>query len=294
MSALQGKQAVLITGPTAGGKSALALEIARARGGIIINADSMQVYDGLSVLTARPAATDLAAAPHRLYGHVPPGTAGSAASWLNDVRGVLASEPERLPVFVGGTGLYFRALLGGLSAMPDIPDEVRAHWRNRLAEDGAPTLHAVLALADPQTARILKEGDGQRIVRALEVFAASGRPISEWQKMQGTPLIDVETAHKIVVMPERAVLHERINRRFEQMIECGAMEEVRGLLALGLDPAMPVMKAIGVRELGAVLAGQLSISEASMRAKAQTRQYAKRQMTWIRNQLGADWQSYRR
>ncbi len=285
------KNAILIAGPTASGKSALAIEIARAVDGVVINADSMQVYDVLSLLTARPDAADLAAAVHLLYGHVNPAAHYSTGHWLDDVaalseRGVLKG---RRPIFVGGTGLYFRALTGGLSPMPQVPAELRAHWRARLQEEGSQALHRLLDARDPVGASSIRPSDGQRIVRALEVFEASGRPIGSWQGEASRPLVDAATMTSMVLMPDRTFLAERINMRFERMIAAGALDEVRALRALDLPSDRPVMKAIGVPELGDVLDGKLLLEEAVTRAKTATRRYAKRQMTWFRNQFGPEW-----
>jgi tRNA dimethylallyltransferase len=285
------KDAVLIAGPTASGKSALALEIAERVGGAIINTDSMQGYAVLNVLTARPTADDLRRVPHHLYGHVHPSTAYSTGKWLRDVmrlidEGVLT---DRVPIFVGGTGLYFRALVEGLSEMPEIPEDVRNRWRYELMERGSHKLHQILTREDPETAELLKPGDGQRIVRALEVLQSSGRSIREWQKAQGQPLIDGTTARKFIVDPDRAELAQRIDARLDRMVDLGAPEEVERLLSLALDPALPAMKAIGVREFSAAASEEITIEEAISRAKTATRQYAKRQMTWFRNQLGPDW-----
>jgi len=282
------KNAILIAGPTASGKSALALRFAREHNGVIINADSMQVYDGLSLLTARPSAADLNAADHRLYGHVSPDHAYSTAEWLRDVTNV--SLAGRTPIFVGGTGLYFTSLTEGLSAMPEIPADVRTYWRGRMEAEGAASLHTVLSDRDPETASRLRESDGQRLVRALEVLDASGRSIRDWQEQREAPLVDLASSRAMVIEPDRQVLAERIAHRFDLMMEQGALAEAERFLARKLDPSLPVMKAIGLRELGAHLNGEISIEEAVMRAKATTRQYAKRQMTWFRHQFGPDWQ----
>jgi tRNA dimethylallyltransferase len=285
------RDAVLIAGPTASGKSALALRMAAETGGVIVNADSMQVYDVLDVLTARPSPTDLEAAPHRLYGHVDPASAYSTGAWLRDVVRLRDSREltARRLIFVGGTGLYFKALLEGLSRMPDIPAPIREKWRGRLADEGAGALHALLAETDPAAAKRLMPADGQRVLRALEVLDASGRSILDWQAETATPLVDAGTARRIVLEPPREILHRRIEERLPRMIEGGALDEVRALAAMKLDPAMPVMKAIGVRELSAVLDGRDDLAGAVGRIAAATRQYAKRQSTWFRNQFGPDW-----
>jgi tRNA dimethylallyltransferase len=285
------KDAVLIAGPTASGKSALALEIAERVGGAIVNTDSMQGYAVLNVLTARPTNDDLARVPHHLYGHVHPSTPYSTGKWLRDVTRLIDDRVLKgyVPIFVGGTGLYFRALVEGLSEMPEIPEDVRNRWRYELMEQGSHKLHQILAREDPETAELLKPGDGQRIVRALEVLQSSGRSIREWQKVRGQPLIDDATARKFFVEPDRAELVRRIDARFDRMVELGAREEVERLLSLGLDPALPAMKAIGVREFSAAANEEITIEEAIVRAKTATRQYAKRQVTWFRNQLGESW-----
>ena len=289
------ERAVLIAGPTASGKSALALRIAEERGGVIINTDSMQVYSVLDVLTARPGAEDLARVPHYLYGYVNPGERYSTGAWLSDVSELLSGPhlEGKTPIFVGGTGLYFRALLGGLSEMPDIPDNIRQRWRYRLAEEGAAKLHRVLRSADPEAALVLKPGDGQRIVRALEVMDASGRSILHWHANRGEPLIDPQTAERMVIDPDRDGLGEMIADRFAGMVQRGALDEVRQLLSLGIDPDMPSMKAIGVRELRDVIEGRLPLEAAVERSVIATRQYAKRQMTWFRNQFGQEWRRLR-
>lgn len=285
------KNATLIAGPTASGKSALALRLAERDGGVIVNADSMQVYSVLNVLTARPGADDLARARHFLYGHVSPATAYSTGSWLRDVA-VLADSGlfvEKPPIFVGGTGLYFRALAEGISEMPEIPTEIRDRWRWRLNEEGAPRLHRLLMNVDSAVAMRLKASDGQRIVRALEVLEASGRSILKWQADKGHPMIDLATARFIVIEPERELLIKRIDARFDKMIELGALDEVKAITAMRLAPELPAMKAIGVRELAGAMAGEMSFDEAIERAKIATRQYSKRQSTWFRNQFGAEW-----
>jgi tRNA dimethylallyltransferase len=284
--------AILITGPTASGKSALAVELAKQHGGEVINADSMQVYDTLRVLTARPADDDMKDVEHHLYGHVSAGQTYSTGLWLKDISRLLLrlKDKRRMPVVVGGTGLYFKALTGGLSDMPEVPAEIRAMFRKRLAEEGAELLHRELGDLDPTMAASLNPQDGQRIVRALEVLEATGKSIGAFQRQSGPTIVDANRAYKIVVLPDRSVLQTRINARFETMLETGAVDEVRALLALRLPPEMPVMKAIGVAQISAMIEGRMDRAEVIETAAAATRQYAKRQMTWFRNQMDESWE----
>lgn len=284
--------AVLIAGPTASGKSALAIELARAQDGVVINADSMQVYRELRILSARPDTDEEKQAPHRLYGHVAASERYSVARWREDAKLALeaAWREGLLPIVVGGTGLYFKALTEGLSSIPPIPPELRAGVEARADVEGVPSLHAALAKLDPESAERLAPHDRTRVVRALEVVEATGRSIGAWQQESGAPpLVDAATVRRIVLEPERAELYARIGRRFDIMVERGGMAEAEALLALNLNPALPAMKAIGIREFGAHLAGDLSLDEAIERAKMETRRYAKRQGTWFRNQM-ADWE----
>lgn len=284
--------AILITGPTASGKSALAVELARAHGGVVVNADSMQVYDTLRVLTARPSQADMEGIPHHLYGHVPAAQAYSTGVWLREAAALVERlrDEGRMPVFVGGTGLYFKALTGGLSDMPEIPVEIRSRLRERLLAEGAEALHRELADRDGAVAETLNPQDGQRIVRALEVIEATGQSIAAFQGKTGPVVIDPERARKIVVLPDRALLHERINSRFEKMLAMGAADEVRALLALELSSEMPVMKAIGVSQIAAMLRDEMTREDVLETGAAATRQYAKRQMTWFRNQMDESWE----
>jgi tRNA dimethylallyltransferase len=279
---------VLIAGPTASGKSALALALAREIGGTIINADSMQVYRDLRVVTARPTPEDEAGVPHRLYGHVDAAENYSVGRWLEDVAPALheARAAGSVPVLVGGTGLYFKALTQGLSAVPPIPEEVRAAVRARMARDGPAALHAELSARDPATQ--LKPADRTRIARALEVLEATGRPLGEWHREGLPPLLEASDAVKIFLAPERDTLRKRIAVRFDAMVDAGALDEVRALAARGLDPLLPAMKAHGVPWLIRHLAGAITLTEAAEGAKNDTRRYTKRQFTWARHQL-PDW-----
>lgn len=284
--------ALLIAGPTASGKSALALELARDLGGEIVNADSMQVYSVLDRLTARPDAADLAQAPHHLYGHVSPDTAYSTGAWLDQATQAIAGIRARgaLPVVVGGTGLYFRALTGGLSDMPAVPDAIREDLRARLESDGVEALHQELSRLDPEMAARLRPADRQRILRALEVVVATGQSITRFQGRGGEKIVDPLSARCIVIEPERALLRARINARFAKMVDEGAVEEVKTLIAMNVPPQHPAMKAIGVSQIADYLAGRQSLDQAIELASAATRQYAKRQMTWFRNQLDESWE----
>jgi tRNA dimethylallyltransferase len=288
----QDVSAVLIAGPTASGKSALALEIACEIGGEIVNADSMQVYGVLDRLTARPTREDMERVPHHLYGHVSPRTAYSTGLWLNEAAEAIAAVHARgaVPVVVGGTGLYFRALTGGLSDMPPIPAEIREPLRNRLELEGIEALHRDLARLDPAMSERLRPADRQRIVRALEVVMATGQSIASFQALRGPQIIDPARARCVVIDPDRALLHARINARFEKMVEEGAVAEVKALMSLDIPAQHPAMKAIGVGPISDYIRGDLVLDEAIERSRAATRQYAKRQLTWFRNQLGEEWQ----
>jgi tRNA dimethylallyltransferase len=282
--------AVLIAGPTASGKSALALRLAERLGGTIVNADSMQVYRDLRILTARPPPEEERRVPHRLYGHVDAATNYSTGQWLRDVEDVLAEvKAQGGPViFVGGTGLYFKALTSGLAAVPPIPADIRSQVRGRLAAEGVRPLYEELRGCDPQTAHRLMPNDRSRISRALEVMLATGRSLSDWHREGMPPLIDVSRAAKVFVTCERQELVQRIERRFAAMLEAGALEEVRALAARHLDPALPAMKAHGMPWLIRHLKGEIALDEAAAGAVMDTRRYAKRQLTWFRNQL-QDW-----
>ncbi len=280
---------MLIAGPTASGKSALALALAEKLGGVVVNTDSMQVYRDLAVITARPAPCEMARVPHRLYGHVDAAENYSVGRWLTDAQAVLGqAAPEgRLPILVGGTGLYFKALTQGLSAVPPIPADIRARLRARLAAEGAGALHAELSLRDAASAARLRPGDGVRIVRALEVLEATGRSLADWHRDGMAPLL-AQSVPKVFLDVDRAELYRRIDRRFDAMLAAGALEEVRALDARGLDPLLPAMKAHGVPWLRRHLRGEMSLADAAAEGKKDTRHYAKRQATWFRHQL-PDW-----
>jgi len=277
--------AFLIAGTTASGKSRAALELATRIGGVIINADSMQVYRQARILTARPRDADMAIAPHRLYGHVSAHDAYSTGRFQSDAASVLAEarESRRIPIFVGGTGLYFTALTDGLSDMPAIPAPVRASARALLTRIGNEAFHQELAQRDPERASALSPGDSQRMLRAYEMFEASGKPLSFWQQIAGKPVLEGLHLGKFVLEVPRPLLRERIAARFRTMLGEGAMAEALALE--NLDPALPAAKIIGRRELLALHRGEIGEDTAVERAVIATRQYAKRQDTWFRNRL---------
>ena len=281
--------AVLIAGPTASGKSALALRLARDYGGAVINADAMQVYRELRVLSARPDAREEAQAPHYLYGFVSAFEPFSVGRWLEAAKGALDDVRAKglLPIVTGGTGLYFAALLQGLAPIPEIHAAIRVEARQRLKELGNERFHAELAARDPVMGARLNPGDSQRLVRAWEVIEATGQSLAEWQALKGTPTLTGDLA-RYVIKPNREWLTERIGRRFDAMIKEGALDEVRALKAGGLADDLPAARALGVPQLIAHLDGQISLETAVEQAVAETRRYAKRQMTWFRHQM-PDW-----
>ena len=284
------KRAVLIAGPTASGKSALALQLAERLGGVVVNADSMQVYRDLRIITARPPPEEEARAPHRLYGHVDAAENYSTGRWCRDVAEVLdeVAREGRVPILVGGTGLYFKALTTGLAAVPPIPSDIRADVRGRLAAEGVAPLYNELLERDSKTAHRLMPNDRSRISRALEVVLATGRSLSDWHAQGLPPLIVGASAAKVFITCERKELVRRIEARFAAMLEAGALDEVRALAARHLDPTLPAMKAHGVPWLIRHLNGDISRDEAAAGAVMDTRRYAKRQVTWFRNQM-TDW-----
>jgi tRNA dimethylallyltransferase len=278
---------VLIAGPTASGKSALALDLAQKARGVVINTDSMQVYRDLRIITARPTPDEEALVPHRLYGHVDASVNFSAGAWVADAAKVLAEAraENRLPIFIGGSGLYFKALTRGLSAVPPIPAEVREAVRARLERDGVEAMRAELSRRDPAYAERLKPRDRIRIARALEVVEATGRSLTDWHRDGLPPLLPPGEFTALFLAPERDGLYARIDARFEVMLNAGALEEVAKLAARDLDPLLPAMKAHGVPALIRHLKGGISREEASEIGRADTRHYAKRQFTWFRHQL---------
>lgn len=285
MAASPPKRALLIAGPTASGKSALALAEARRRGGIVINADALQVYADLRILSARPTAEDEAMVPHRLYGHVPGSEAYSVARWLADARQAIeaAWSAGALPIVVGGTGLYFKALEHGLAAVPDIDPQIRAQWRNFAGD-----LHGELRKRDPEAAARLSANDRQRLARAIEVVEGTGESLTHWQRIAQSEAVlrGVGLERRLVDVP-RAELYQRAEQRFDAMIAAGALAEAEALL--DFDPSLPVMKAIGVAELHDYLRGRSSLPDATERAKTATRNYIKRQLTWLRGQGTRTW-----
>lgn len=283
------QKVVLIAGPTASGKSSLAAALAANLEGVVINADAMQVYRELSILTARPSGDVLTTVPHRLYGVLCGGEACSAGRW----RGLAMQETEealaggRLPILAGGTGLYLEAFEKGLNEVPEIPAETRAAVRAELVQGGPAALHAKLTKEDPAMAARLSPTDGQRVARAWEVLTATGRSLADWQREEAEPApYDII---KLCLLPPREQLYTDCDRRLAAMLDQGALGEIRNLLALGLDPSLPVMKSLGVPEFSAYLGDECSLATALARAQQATRRYAKRQMTWLRHRfLGND------
>jgi tRNA dimethylallyltransferase len=291
-SSRENNTAVLIAGPTASGKSALALALAEAHNGVIINTDSMQVYRDLRVLTARPAPEEEARATHKLYGTVDAAVNFSAGAWVTDAAKVLAEAcaQNRLPIFAGGSGLYFKALTRGLSAVPPIPPEVRDEVRARMERDGVAAMHGQLTRRDPASAERLKPRDKTRIARALEVVEATGRSLTDWHRDGVPPLLPPDQFSAVFLEPDRDELYARIGMRFDAMLQAGALDEVAALAARRLDPLLPAMKAHGVPALIRHLAGEITLEQAAIIGRADTRHYAKRQFTWFRHQLPEfDW-----
>jgi tRNA dimethylallyltransferase len=285
-------QVILIAGPTASGKSALALALGEKLGAVIVNADSMQVYRDLRVITARPTPAEEALAPHVLYGHVDAAQRYSVGAWRLDAEAALAAAARdaRPAIVVGGTGLYFETLIKGLAAVPPIPTDIRAAVGARFEAEGLSGLHAELARADPAMAQRLLPRDRSRVARALEVVLATGRSLSDWHRDGMPPAVDASRAIKVFLAPERTRLQLRIERRFAAMLAAGALDEVRGLAARRLDPALPAMKAHGVPWLIRHLEGEITLAEAALGGVRDTWRYTKRQATWFRNRMpGWSW-----
>ena len=283
--------AILIAGPTASGKSGFGIELAKKCNGSIINSDSMQVYPILRIITARPSEEDLAKVPHLLYGHASLKNPYSVAQWIIDAKVALNEvlAAGRTPIFVGGTGLYFKALLEGLADIPAIPSEIRQKWRKRAEGCEVSGLYDELQSFDPLAANVLKANDRQRILRALEVKDATGRSIVEYQAENNPGLLEGMRVDKYLLVPERKQLHRRIEARFDLMLAAGAIEEVMALNQLDISQDHPVLKAIGVPQLTNYLQKVVTVDEARNKCMIATRQYAKRQSTWFRNQLDDNW-----
>ncbi len=281
---------ILIAGPTASGKSALALAVAERHGGTIINADSMQVYRDLRIITARPTPEEERRVPHRLYGHVDAAENYSVGRWCDEVAAALAQtggagKSSDTAIIVGGTGLYFNALTRGIAKMPPVAAAIRDDVRGRLSSEGVAALYAELTMHDPKAAARIKPNDRARVTRALEVKLATGRSILDWQENNKPAPVALAGAAKLFLMPDREELARRIDRRFDAMMAAGALDEVRALAARKLNPSLPAMKAHGVPWLTRHLNGDVALADAIAHAKLETRQYTKRQATWFRNQL---------
>jgi tRNA dimethylallyltransferase len=284
-------EAVLIAGPTASGKSAAALALARETGGVVINADSMQVYRELKILSARPSAEEEATVPHRLYGMVSVTEPFSVAKWLDHISRELETlrMANTLAIVVGGTGLYFSALERGLSPIPEIDPDVRSEARSLHAQLGNDAFYAALAERDPRTAQQLRSSDAQRVIRAWEVFEQTGQGLAEWQEIKGNPVIEASKTVRLALLPEREKLYGRCDQRFGAMMDTGALDEARAIFAMKLDPALPAVRALGLRQLNRHLAGEATLEQAVDESKRETRRFAKRQLTWFRNQM-KDWE----
>ncbi len=276
--------AIVIVGPTGSGKSALALKKASENNGVIINADSMQIYENLSIITARPTLKDMNLIPHKLYGVLPGTEVCSAARWLQMVANEFSmlKDTDKTPIVVGGTGLYIKALLEGLSPIPDIPPEIRDEARNIAKEEGEQKLRAMIAAYDPITAE--KFNDKHRLIRAWEVFKATGKPHSYWKKQKNIKLVEANW-EKIFINPERKDLYAKCDARFLKMLDDGAVDEVKALLKINLNPDLPITKALGVPEITAFIKGQISYETMIAKAQQATRNYAKRQITWFKHQF---------
>lgn len=280
---------LLIVGPTASGKSALALRVARDTGGEIVNADALQLYADLRALSARPSPAETASAPHHLFGVADGADGWSVGRWARAATPVLEDivARGRTAIVVGGTGLYFKALTEGLAEIPPTPAAVRRGSEDMFDTLGEARFRELLATVDPKAQARIAPGDRMRLTRALEVFEATGRALTDWQA-DTAPALEPGSWSAVVIEPERESLYARCDARFDAMLAEGALDEVRALTARGLDPDLPVMKAVGVRELAAHLRGETTLEQAAALARQETRRYAKRQLTWLRNQT-PDW-----
>ncbi|HFB2048557.1 MAG: tRNA (adenosine(37)-N6)-dimethylallyltransferase MiaA [Hyphomicrobiaceae bacterium] len=278
---------ILIAGPTASGKSQLAIDLAMQIDGVIINADSMQVYKNLSILTARPQLNELSMAPHLLYGFVPGEQAYSVGRFVEDAHNVIAKSAVsgQIPIFVGGTGLYFKALLNGLSPTPQIPLHIRHYWRTKARQITSRKLYETLCNRDYEMARRLQPSDRQRIVRALEVLDATGKSLAYWQQIPGASVLPCAPKLQIVLNPERKILNHNCEVRLKKMIAHGAIEEVETLSSMKLNMEMPIMRALGVQPLLAHLQDRINLQDAIETTQAETRRYIKRQLTWFRKNM---------
>jgi tRNA dimethylallyltransferase len=288
---MAGKKVLVIAGPTASGKSDLALELAEEFGGVVINADAMQIYEGLEVITASPKEAARTRAPHKLYGVWDPAISFSAGQWVGLAKQEIqtAHQAGFLPIVVGGTGMYLQALIKGIAAMPAIPSSIRENVRSRLLDKGSVLLHAELSKFDPKTAARLNVSDSQRIARAIEIFEATGKSLTQWH-VEG---IESETSpefkfRSVLLKPRREILYAACDVRFEEMLRTGALDEVAALVNRNLDPNLPAMKALGIPEIIKYLAGELLLEEAVLAGQQTTRRYVKRQGTWFKNQFIAD------
>lgn len=279
---------ILIAGPTASGKSALAIALAQATGGRVINADSQQVYADWQVLTARPSPEEIAEAPHMLYGHIALDQPYSVGHWLGEVSALLDGPPA---IVVGGTGLYFKALTQGLAPIPIVPDEIRASGETELERLGLAEFTAALAIRDPETVASLDRENPRRVLRAWEVLEATGTGLAAWRARTPPPAIPLADCVPIALTPDREALYARCDARFETMMAAGAVEEASAVLARNYPPEAPGLKAVGAGALFDWLNGVCTRDDAVERAKMETRRYAKRQLTWIRNQMG-DWHHF--
>lgn len=278
----------LIAGPTASGKSALAVALAKLLGnGIVVNADASQVYADLRILSARPTDAEMEGVPHRLFGHIDAAEAHNAVRWADEARDVIAEAHAegKVPILVGGTGLHMRTLLQGIAPVPAIDPDIREAVRALPVADA----HAALAAADPDAAARLNPADTTRVARALEVVRSTGRTLADWQRAIAGGIADQIALAPLILLPPRDWLRDRCDARLVQMFERGAVEEAEALLARDLDPDLPAMRAIGVPQIADHLRGDITRAEALEQTQAATRQYAKRQYTWFRNQPPADW-----